>query len=88
MTESEILGWLRGKLAEAEKELVARRQMESTWRGGTDQTWKAVGCKKNQAERLRESAMQGRIATKCQRDVEMCKAAIEALNKALEKGRK
>jgi len=76
---SDLFAWLRGKIAEAEKSLSARKQSEAVWRSGTDTTWKDVGCKKNKAQRLQESQMQGRIAARCQRDVEMFKAVVDAI---------
>lgn len=72
----EILDWLEEKLADAETSLRARKQMEAIWEGGTDESWREVGCQKNKSERLKESKMQGRIAAKCRRDVEMLRATI------------
>jgi hypothetical protein len=74
-----LLIWLRGKLADAEATLKAREQMEATWKGGDAKSWKAVGCKLNQSQRLKESAMQGRIASKYRIEVQMFKATLEEL---------
>jgi hypothetical protein len=74
-----LLGWLRVKLNEAESALKAREQMEASWRGGTDASWRAVGCKLNKLARLNESATHGRIAVKCRREVEMFKAVIASI---------
>ena len=79
VTNTDLLDWLRGKLADAEKAMAARKEMEATWRSGNDREWKAAGCRLNSEQRLMESAKQGRIATKCQREIEMFKAAIDAL---------
>ena len=76
MTKDRLLEWLRVKLSDAEKSLAARREMEITWRGGDDRIWQAVGCKLSRGQRLYESEAQGRLAKKCQRDVEMFKATI------------
>jgi hypothetical protein len=80
LSSSDLLGWLRAKLIDAESTLKARMQMEATWRGGTDESWKAVGCKTNKAERLKESERHGRIASRCRHDVEMFKAFIAAIS--------
>ena len=77
---SDLLGWLRGKIADAEKTVIAREQMESAWRDGTAKSWKAVGCKMNKTARLEEASRQGRIAVKCRREVQMFKAVFDALN--------
>lgn len=81
MSHDILLAWLRDQLAKAEQSLNARKQMESCWHGGTDATWKAVGCKLTKAQRLQESKLHGRIGLKCQRDVEMLKAIIIAIQK-------
>lgn len=78
MSNSEIVNWLHEKLSEAEAALSARKQMASTWQGGTDSTWKAAGCRMNKSQRQREADMQNRIAEKCERDVQMFKAVIIA----------
>jgi hypothetical protein len=78
--KTELLEWLREKLADAEKAVKAREHMESTWRGGTDKSWAAVGCKMTKPQRLKESATHGRILVKCRREVEMFKTAIVMLS--------
>jgi hypothetical protein len=78
--KTELLEWLREQLAKFEFALKARKQMEEEWRGGTGKAWREVGCKLNKAQRLQASATHGRIAVKCLRDVEMCKAAIAGLS--------
>lgn len=75
-----VLDWINQKLADAEKALKAREQMESSWREGSSKDWKAVGCKMSKSERLKESATQGIIAAKCRRDVAMFKAVIAKLS--------
>lgn len=80
MKKAELLEWLQAKLADAEKSLKARKEMEATWKGGSDASWRAVGCKRSKAERLMESAMQGRIAKKAHREVEMFKEVIRILS--------
>lgn len=72
----EMLQWLGVQLARAEEALKAREDMQKAWAGGTSASWRAAGCKKSKAERLKESEMQGRIAVHCRRNVEMFKAVI------------
>lgn len=81
----EVAAWLRSKLAEAEKALLAREQMEQSWRKGTNAEWEAAAKmhpttanepRMTKADRLRESAAQGRMAAKCLRDVEMFRAVL------------
>lgn len=79
-TDSDLITWLHVKIAEAEKSLKAREDMELTWRGGTDKSWAAVGCKMKKLERIQHADMQGRIAVKCRREVEMFKAILERLS--------
>jgi len=85
---AELLEWLQEKLAQAEKSLRAREQMEKSWKSGTDEEWTAAAkmhpstAKEpvmNKAARLKESQSQGRIAATCRRDVAMYKLAIEAV---------
>lgn len=84
----EVLGWLRAKLADAEKSLRAREQSEATFRSGTDESWAAAaelhsstrGKPMNKKARLEVALIQGRIAGKCRREVEMFKAVIAALD--------
>lgn len=78
--EVRLLGWLREKLEDAEKALKAREQMEEAWRGGTSESWSAVGCFMTKAERLRTSDTHARIAVKCRDEVSMFKAVIERLS--------
>ena len=77
---TDLLGWLREKLEDAKKALKAREQMEEAWRGGTDESWSAVGCFMTKVERLRTADTHARIAVKCQREVEWYKETIEVLS--------
>jgi hypothetical protein len=86
-----LLGWLRGKLADAEKELRSREDMANA-KPLTDAEWgKFVtlpgtivtkGRKLSKAkikEMEEEPKRHARIAIKCSREVEMFRAAINAL---------
>jgi hypothetical protein len=79
LSPAPLLGWLVVKLHEAKSALKAREQMEATWRGGTDESWRAAGCKMNKEARLKESETHGRIAVKCRHEVEMFEATIKAI---------
>ena len=76
---SECVAFVKAKLAGAENALIAREQSETSWRDGTDESWRAAGCKLNKSERLKESRMQGRIALKCRYEIKMLKAVLENL---------
>ncbi len=71
--------FIQSKLTDAEKTLKAREEMERVWRGGTDASWKAAGCRLTKAQRLKDAAMHGRIAVKNRTEVEMFKAVLNEL---------
>ncbi len=83
VASSESLGalveFVEDKRADAKKDLTAREQMEASWRGGTDESWRAAGCKLSRTARLHESAVQGRIADRKRYEVEMFSKVIESL---------
>jgi hypothetical protein len=76
---TDLLTWLHGKLEAAEKTMEARKQEETTWRGGTNAEWRDTGCRLNKAERLELAELKSRIVIKCRCEVEMFKAVISAL---------
>lgn len=76
LSSSDLLEWLRGETDDAEKALKAREQAEATWRGGTDKSWRAAGCKLSRAERIRNADINRRIAEKCRRNIEAIRAII------------
>jgi hypothetical protein len=71
--------FVKGKLADVEKALKFREESEKVWRGGTDKSWRAVGCKMTKQQRLEVSARHGQIAAKCRREVEMFKEVLARL---------
>jgi len=82
---TDLLGFLRGKLADAEKSLRAREQSEESWRTGSESDWQMAarlsgGKPMKKSERLRQSEIQGRIAVKARHEVAMFKAVIAALD--------
>lgn len=92
----EVVEWLRGKIAEAEKTVAAREQMEACWRDGDDKEWadaaklhpstagKPVMLK---VDRIKESEAQGRIAAKCRHELEMFRTILKEIEKAADAGK-
>lgn len=88
LVSSDLLGWLGGKLAEAEKTLKSREQMAATCRTGTNAEWNAaskmhpstVGMKSTKAERLKEAQMHDRIADRLRHDRDMFRTTINLLS--------
>lgn len=74
-----LVEFIEDKLADAEKSLQAREEMERVWRSGTDESWRAVGCKLGRIARLHESATHSVIAGRKRYEIEMYKKVIEAL---------
>lgn len=74
--KSELLEWLQLKLDGAEQSLASRLEMAKVWRGGSDKSWAAVGCRKTKKERIKDSAMHMRISARLNNDVEMFKALL------------
>lgn len=67
------------KIRETEVSLRAREDMEKCWRGGTDASWRAAGCKKSKAERLKDADTHSRIAAKIRGELEMFKSVSSLL---------
>ncbi len=87
--KAELLDWLRGKLKEAEKAVLAREQMAETERGGTEEIWRAVAKAtgppyRGKAERERSAQAQDRIAVKCRRDLRMFYLTIAIVERSEE----
>jgi len=74
-----VVEFIKGKLADAESRLQMRVAMQNVWASGTDESWRAVGCRRTKSQRLKDAAMHGRIATKNRREVLMFKATLAAL---------
>ncbi len=83
-----VIAWLREQLSAAEKSLRAREQMEQSWKTGTNAEWDAAAKmhpdtanepRMKKADRMKESAAQGRIAVRCRQDVEMFKLLLASL---------
>lgn len=84
----ELMRWIDTKIAEAEKAVKAREQLEEGLKTGSDAQW-ALAAKlhpitrglppMSKADRLKESATQGRIAEKCRRELAMFREVLKAL---------
>lgn len=88
---SALLGWLRGKLADAEQSLRSREAMANP-KPISDEEWEALkalpGTRVTNGRKLGKAALKEmaeeplrhkRIAAKCLREVEMFRATIDAL---------
>lgn len=79
MSKAEMSEFIQGKLIDAFASLMAREEMEKTWRGGTDESWRAVGCNLSKKQRLKDADTHLRIAVKLRREVELFKAVRDAI---------
>ena len=79
MSKTDAIDFIRGKISDMEITLITRIGMQKVWGGGTDASWRAVGCFKSKADRLKESETHGRIADKNRRELEMFKSVLEYL---------
>lgn len=85
--DSELVDWLRRKVAEAEKALKTREEMQATWHSGTNAEWRAAavmypstaGHRLSKATRLKQAATHGRIAVKLRHEVKMFNLALDRL---------
>ena len=75
-----LIEFIEGKLLDAFASVRTREQMEANWKSGADSTWRAVGCKLNKAQRLKESKTHGRIAAKLRGEIALFKAVKNVLN--------
>jgi hypothetical protein len=80
MKDAALIEWLNTQLAKFEQSLKAREQASLAWSGGTSRTWREAGCRMSKPQRLAVAEKEARIAAKCRHDVEMCKAAINAIS--------
>lgn len=76
MTTTEFI---TGELKRAESELKFRSDAVRTWRGGTEESWRSVGCKLNKAQRMKSADIHERIQIKVLRRVEMFQAVLKEL---------
>ena len=86
---SDLLGWLRGKLTDAERSLAAREQAAECWNSGTDEEWAesaklhpatAKAPPLTKAARMANARREEQIAAKCRREVQNFKDVLAALS--------
>ena len=76
---SELIAFIESEKKYAESCVKFREDSVKCWRGGTDESWKAVGCRKTKAQRLETAAIHGRIAIKMRRRVELFDGVLDVL---------
>lgn len=76
---SELIEWLKEKLAKAQGSVNSRAEMARTMRSGTNKQWAAVGNNQTRRERLSDAERHDKIGVKLQHDVDMFKATLNAL---------
>lgn len=89
--QPDLLGWLRGKVAAAEKSLKIREDMAATYREGTNAEWVAAaamypathGKAPTKAERLKQAHGHDQIAAKLRHELAMFRAVRAALSPAI-----
>ena len=74
-----VVEFIEAKLTDAEKALKSRKEAEATWSSGTDASWRRAGCPLAKEQRLKVAAKERSIAAKCQREVDLFKATLSAL---------
>lgn len=85
--ESKTIEFIRQKIIDAEKALNARMEMQKIWLKGNDAAWNAAadlhpstfGRRIYKADRIKESALQGRIIAKCRHELHMFKNVLTEL---------
>lgn len=86
-SSTDLLGWLREKIAEAEKTLRLRENMEKAYLSGSDELWKRAaslhpstkGKAMTKHDRMVQAEINRRIAAQCRHELEMCTAVMDAL---------
>ena len=83
----ELVSFIELKIAGARKDVAFREESERAWRGGSDHSWRAVGCKMNKLERLKLADTHGRILVKTRHELELFEQVLVVLKTpANEKG--
>lgn len=82
-----IIEFISGKITDTEQAIQAREQMEETWRGGSDATWKKVaafsGLKPTtKADRVATADIQARILVKLRRELELYNRVLDVIKDA------
>lgn len=74
--------FVKSLIKDKELTIKKREAMEEVWGSGTDASWRHVGCFKSKSERLKDSAMHGRIASKNRHELKMLKSVLERLKQS------
>ncbi len=74
-----MIAFVKAELEGVEKALKFRLDAQKCWASGTDESWRAVGCRKTKAQRLKESALHGRVAIKYHQRIEIFNAILNEL---------
>jgi len=77
--KTNLTEFIQSKIALVEKSIRAREDGAKTWRGGTDKSWRLVGCTKNKAQRIACAEMEERIIIKLRHELGMFNQVLEAL---------
>ncbi len=82
--KTQIQDFIRAKIADVEKSIKGREDMERIWRGGTDEQWKKVakmnGAKPTtKAERILLAERHARILVKLRHELEMFNGVLSEL---------
>lgn len=73
------------EITKAQQAVESRKQAQAVWRGGSDESWKAVGCKLSKKQRLEQSEVEARIGVKSEKRLETLKLipSLLAMSRAL-----
>lgn len=71
--------FIKSKIADMDRKLAARLEMQRVMRSGSEKEWKSVGCNMSKAERLKSADMHGRIAVKNRVELNIFKDVLNKL---------
>jgi hypothetical protein len=76
---SELELFIQGKIADAEWRVRCREQGVKVWSGGSEKSWRAVGCGMSKLQRLATAEKEARILVEARRELHLFKQVFEAL---------
>lgn len=85
--KTNLAEFIKSKMVEVEKAIAAREESSKAWRGGTDKSWKAVGCYKSKPDRIAVAEREERILIKLRHELEMFNGVLEILTTQREEAR-
>jgi hypothetical protein len=71
--------FIQSQIILVSKSIKCREQASKSWRGGTDKSWRAVGCTMTKAQRLEVAQREERILVKLRHELESFQRVKEAL---------